>query len=91
MKHRIKNFYYQFLQIHLGGIDTFLQPGKTLNVRKNFQGCMENVWWNYMNIIKDTRMKQTRFESHGGIQYGVCQVHVKSTFEIIQLCTINAQ
>ena len=64
------------IQIHLGGIDTFLQPGKTLLVRKNFQGCMENVWWNYMNIIKDTRMRQPRFESHGSVQYGVCQVNI---------------
>ncbi len=62
------------LQIHLGGVDTFLQPGKRLNVRRNFEGCMENVWWNYMNIIKDTRMGQERFQSQGAIQYGVCQV-----------------
>ncbi len=65
--------FYPF-QIHLGGVDTFLQPGKVLNVRNNFRGCMENVWWNYMNIIKDTRMLQDRFESHGGVQYGTCQV-----------------
>lgn len=60
--------------IHLGGIYSFLQPGKTLFSRKNFTGCMENVWFDHMNILKDLRMNTERFEAHGAIMLGQCQV-----------------
>ena len=61
-------------KIHLGGIDNFLQPGKELLSLQNFTGCMENVWFNYMNIIKDARMFQPRFALHGSVLLGQCQV-----------------
>lgn len=60
--------------IHLGGIDSYLQPGKRLYTREGFEGCMENAWFNHMNIIKDARMGQPRFAIHGAIMHGVCQL-----------------
>lgn len=60
--------------INLGGIDSFLQPGKLLLSKKNFTGCMENVWFNYMNMIKDMRMGQKRFSAVGDISLGTCLV-----------------
>ena len=62
------------LQIHLGGIDNFIPAGKRINVRRNFTGCMENAWFNHMNIIKDVRMNQPRFKLHGAVMLGMCQV-----------------
>jgi contactin associated protein-like 2 len=61
-------------KIFLGGLDNFLQPGKRLITRQNFSGCMENVWFNYMNIIKDSRMNVPRFTINGAVQYGSCQL-----------------
>ena len=34
---------------------------------------MENVWFNHMDIIKDTHMEQARFKIHGPIVLGLCQ------------------
>ncbi|PAA67861.1 hypothetical protein BOX15_Mlig032672g1 [Macrostomum lignano] len=40
--------------IYLGGMDVFTnKPG--LLVRKNFTGCLENVWLNGLNLIRDAR------------------------------------
>lgn len=63
-------------QIYLGGLDNFLQPGKSLQSQKNFTGCLENVWFDYMNIIRDARAGQARFASHGSVLYGACQVSI---------------
>jgi len=73
-----------FLQLDLdrmvavGGMDTFLHPGKRLYTRQNFTGCMENVWFNYMNILKDMRLQEgdegTRFHVHGAMMPGTCQI-----------------
>jgi contactin associated protein-like 2 len=60
-------------KVHLGGLDNFLQVGKRLITRQNFTGCMENVWFNYMNIIKDARMQHPRFEVVGNVIFGICQ------------------
>ena len=62
------------LQIHVGGLDNFLQVGKRLVSRENFSGCMENVWFNYMDVIKDARMQQPRFTVHGNVLFGFCRV-----------------
>jgi len=35
---------------------------------------MENVWFNYMDVIKDARMKQPRFSVHGSVLFGFCRV-----------------
>jgi len=35
---------------------------------------MENVWFNYMDVIKDARMKQPRFTVYGGVMFGFCRV-----------------
>jgi len=61
-------------KIYLGGLDNFLQPGKRLITRQNFTGCMENVWFNYMNIIKDARMNQPRYAINGAVQFGACML-----------------
>lgn len=63
-------------KIHLGGIDNFLQPGKRLRVRQNFTGCMENVWFNYMNMIQDSRTNQQRFQVYGDVIYGYCRSEI---------------
>ena len=44
-----------------------------MEARRNFTGCMENVWFNHMDIIKDTHMEQPRFQIHGPIVLGLCQ------------------
>ena len=62
------------LQIHIGGLDNFLQSSVPLKTRRNFTGCMENVWFDYMNIIKDARMNQPRFQMIGAVMQGSCQV-----------------
>ena len=69
---------FVYIQIHLGGIDSFLQPGKRLQVRSNFTGCMENVWFDSMNIIKDARKGQPRFALHGDMFLQECRVSVIS-------------
>ena len=35
---------------------------------------MENVWFNYMNIIQDTRKERDRFNIHGNVMIGTCMV-----------------
>ena len=62
------------MQVHLGGIDNFLQQGKPLRSGTNFTGCMENVWFNNMNILKDMHTQQAKFQSHGSVMLGMCQV-----------------
>ncbi|KAI0211781.1 Neurexin-4 [Lamellibrachia satsuma] len=60
--------------IHLGGLDTFLKPGKRLYSTRNFKGCMENVWFNYMDFISDARIGLERFKLHGSIGLGTCDM-----------------
>lgn len=61
-------------QIHVGGLDNFLQSSVPLMTRQNFTGCIENVWFDYMNLIKDARMEQPRFAMIGAVMVGGCQV-----------------
>ena len=78
-----------FIQVHLGGIDTFMQPGKTMYVRSNFTGCLENVWFNYMNIIQDTRKERERFNIHGNVMIGTCMVRKLLCLLEYVICTMH--
>ncbi len=67
-------------KINLGGIDSFLKAGKTLYSRKNFTGCIENVWFDDMNILKDLKLNTERFENHGSVMLGTCQSHIVTPY-----------
>ena len=63
-----------FLQIQVGGLDRFMQPGKRMQTRSNFTGCIENMYFNGLNVIRDARLQNPRFQSHGGVTYRACMV-----------------
>ncbi|XP_078661957.1 contactin-associated protein-like 2 isoform X3 [Branchiostoma floridae x Branchiostoma belcheri] len=56
-------------QITVGGVD-FLFPG--VIVRYNFQGCLQNVFFNGINMIERTQRQVDAFSSVGSVSYS-CQ------------------
>ncbi|KAL5009720.1 hypothetical protein ScPMuIL_012025 [Solemya velum] len=54
-------------KIYLGGVPTFNQNG--LTTRFNFEGCMENVIFDGIHMIRDSKGRIARFEKMGTVDY----------------------
>ncbi|XP_066300050.1 contactin-associated protein-like 2 [Branchiostoma lanceolatum] len=65
-------------QITVGGVD-FLFPG--VIVRYNFQGCLQNVFFNGINMIERTQRRVDAFSSVGSVTYS-CQGTTQSSLTI---------
>ncbi|GAB1600199.1 neurexin-4-like [Argonauta hians] len=58
-------------KLFVGGVPTFTKPGIT--VRHNFYGCIENVVFNNVKLIRDVKQQLPRFRTEGTISYH-CQL-----------------
>ncbi|CAH1775387.1 unnamed protein product [Owenia fusiformis] len=72
---RTRGDFYQLdvdKQLHIGGIPSFMAAGKRVMVRNNFTGCVENVFFNGINLVRDARNQVDRFSVVGGVTFD-CQ------------------
>ncbi|XP_029633411.1 neurexin-4 [Octopus sinensis] len=58
-------------KLFVGGLPTFTKPGIT--VRHNFYGCIENVVFNNLRLIRDAKQQLPRYSIHGTPAYS-CQL-----------------
>lgn len=74
------------LQIYLGGVDSFNKKG--LTTRYNFNGCIDFVRFNSIDMIRDVKTKggfQSRFQTVGPVAFTCSVSHNDFCFNVALL------